>query len=240
MRGKGWLLLLLSAVLQTAAYPSPNLYWLGWIAFLPWLITLLRRGSDGGRGRVLRDAGAGWLVGILWYLGTCYWIYISMRLHGGLGPVAAGLVLVLFCIYLGVYHAVFAGLISWLQTRRLNGLWMALAIPCLWVAVELARSRVTSFPWDLLGYTQLDNHGLMLTTAYAGVYGLSFFVMVVNAVLAIGLTNKSGAFAYCGVGLGVVLASCGFLSEVPLPTDHSAVLLQQNLPLESPDNWTRS
>ena len=32
--------------------------------------------------------------------------------------------------------------------------------PFLWVAVELARTRVTGFPWDLLGIAQVDNVAL--------------------------------------------------------------------------------
>ena len=32
-----------------------------------------------------------------------------------------------------------------------------LLAPAVWVAVELARTRITGFPWDLLGITQVDN-----------------------------------------------------------------------------------
>ncbi len=32
-----------------------------------------------------------------------------------------------------------------------------LLAPFVWVAVELARTRITGFPWDLLGISQVDN-----------------------------------------------------------------------------------
>ena len=59
----------------------------------------------------------------------------------------AGL-LVLFCLYLGLYHGLFGAL----MVRTAEGDWRAfVAAPFLWVAVELARARMTGFPWDLLG-----------------------------------------------------------------------------------------
>ena len=39
---RAWLLVLLSAVLQTLVFPLPNLYFLGWAAVAPLLIALLR------------------------------------------------------------------------------------------------------------------------------------------------------------------------------------------------------
>ena len=56
--------------------------------------------------------------------------------------------------------------------------------PVVWVAVELARTRITGFPWDLLGTTQVDNIPLARIATVTGVYGLSFEIMVVNAALA--------------------------------------------------------
>ncbi len=58
---------------------------------------------------VRQSAALGYLCGFFWYLGNCYWIYQTMYLYGGLDkPIAAG-ILVLFCLYLGLYHALFGG-----------------------------------------------------------------------------------------------------------------------------------
>ena len=54
----------------------------------------------------------------------------------------------------------------------------------LWVAVELARTRITGFPWDLLGITQVDNIPLTRIATVTGVYGLSLEIMLVNAAFA--------------------------------------------------------
>ena len=64
-------------------------------------------------------------------------------------------------------------------TRR-----VLLLAPFLWVAVELARTRITGFPWDLLGIAQVDNIPMARVATVTGVYGLSFEIMVVNTALA--------------------------------------------------------
>jgi apolipoprotein N-acyltransferase len=233
MPARAWFLILLSALLQVLIFPNVNWFMLGWVAFVPWLIVLYSRRERGWR-VWLSDTGTGWACGALWYLGSCYWVYISMRLHGGLSPVWAGLVLLLFCLYLGLYHALFAALLSWLRIRGVSVRWMVLATPVLWVAVELARSRVTSFPWDLLGYTQTDNLPLVRWATVTGVYALSFVVMLVNAVLCGGWLQRkrSWSLPVAGVAAAVALQAGMLVQEAPAATDHEAVLLQQNLPLE--------
>ena len=58
------------------------------------------------------------------------------------------------------------------------------AAPFLWVAVELARTRITAFPWELLGYSQTANFALTRIATLTGVYGLSFEIVLVNSVFA--------------------------------------------------------
>src|ERR1019366_8906724 len=45
------------------------------------------------------------------------------------------------------------------------------AAPFLWVAVELARTRITAFPWELLEYSQTANFALTRIATLVGVYG---------------------------------------------------------------------
>ncbi|MBV9670336.1 MAG: apolipoprotein N-acyltransferase [Acidobacteriales bacterium] len=237
MPARTWILLLLSAGLQVLAFPSPNLYWLGWLAFVPWLLILNRRLAN--RRDLVRSAAEGWLLGALWYLGTCYWVLISMRLHGGLGIISATVVLLLFCLYLGIYHALFAVLVVWVRARLHPALFL-FAVPALWVAVELARSRITAFPWDLLGYTQIDNPLLLHLAPLTGVYGLSFVVMLANSLLSSACAHRKLPWLVSAIALPFALQSGAFLQAPLLQTDHIAALVQQNLPLESPDSWTRS
>ena len=106
----------------------------------------------------------GYLCGIFWFAGTCYWIFDTMHRYGGLPVPVAALALILFCMYVGLYHGMFGLLLALvagasaglkaagLKSRRRSVIRRALvAAPFLWVAVELARTRITAFPWELLG-----------------------------------------------------------------------------------------
>ena len=119
-----WLLVVLSAILQVIIFPLPSVYVLSWFALAPLIVALLRarpageleiagsvklRPATPGQGFLL-----GYLCGILWYAGTCYWIYDTMRQYGGLSAAEAALALFLFCCYLGLYHGFFGLLVSML------------------------------------------------------------------------------------------------------------------------------
>jgi len=261
MRKSAWLLVLLSAGLQILIFPLPNLYFLGWAAVAPLLIALLRaREPDtlqlqvGVRLLPAKPAQAfllAYACGILWYAGTCYWIYNTMRQYGEVGTLAALGLLLLFCLYLAIYHGVFGLLISLLAgggegtipfSRRV----LLLAAPA-WVAVELARTRITGFPWDLLGITQVDNIPLAHIASLTGVYGLSFEIMVVNTALAAafvirserGQPSKRKPLLLATAAAFLVLQAGRLISPPALPAGHTARLVQQNIPVLEGSDWTK-
>jgi apolipoprotein N-acyltransferase len=178
-----WLLVLLSAVLQIVIFPLPNLYPLDWVALTPLLLALLRaREPDTLQlreavkllpARPLQAFVLAYACGFFWYAGTCYWIFNTMRQFGGVNTPAAVGLLILFCLYLAIYHGVFGLMIGLLAERSLSRRALLLA-PIVWVAMELARTRITGFPWDLLGTTQVDNLPLARLATFTGVYGLWF------------------------------------------------------------------
>lgn len=227
-----------SAVLQTVIFPvaGPLPQWralLAWVALVPWLWLLLSAKVDGWR-EVRNLTGWSYLCGALWYLGHCYWVFDTMHQYGGLSVLMAAMVLVLFCLYLGLYHALFGLLMAVLRFRRpgLSG-WMVPVVPAVWVAVELARARVTSFPWDLLGYAQIDNAALTPLAPWAGTYALSFVLAAVNAAIAVALVRRGRmgrVLGGAGAALALVLGVAGYLVRAPKPpATQTAVLVQPNL-----------
>ena len=230
-----WMLVLVSSLLQILLFPvaGPLPVWraaLAWFALAPLLAALL----PAERAWKLRDAAVlGYAAGVLWYMGTCYWIYQTMHQYGGLSAAMAYVVVFLFCLYLGLYHALFAVLIA--LVRRGFGLSAALlAAPFLWIGVELARARVTSFPWNLLGYSQVDNSVLTQLAPMAGVYGLSFVLVAVNAAIACALVlpkrRVAAVTAVAGALVATVLQNVGTWNRPePMVGTHKAVLMQPNL-----------
>lgn len=234
-----WGLALVSAVLQVVIFPLPNLYGFAWIAVAPMLVAILRcrapqtlQLETGNPARLLpaspwQGFALGYTVGILWFAGTCYWIFDTMRRYGGMPLPAAALALFLFCLYVGLYHGLFGLLLAFVAGSASPGakgtpsdskpaaaasIRRALvAAPFLWVAVELARTRITAFPWELLGYSQTANFALTRITTLVGVYGLSFEILLVNsvfaaAVLAAQEQRKRLLVAAC---IAAVMLQCG-------------------------------
>jgi apolipoprotein N-acyltransferase len=248
-----WQLVLLSAVLQILIFPLPRLYFLCWIAIAPLLVALLRTSSPLS---IQLDATQklnpatpaqgfllGYVCGILWYLGSCYWVFDVMHQYGGMSVPVAAFILVLFSLYLGLYHGAFGLLVALLARKNSYNRLALLASPFLWVAVELARTRVTGFPWNILGICQVDNIPLTRIATVTGVYGLSLEIMLVNAAFAAAFMvrrSRRKVLLLASLGSAVILQAGRLLNPPPLPTDHTAVLLQQNLPVGDAGTWTKS
>lgn len=232
-----YVLVSLSAFLQLLSFPiaGPVPEWrrlLSWFCLAPLLYALAKPQKDGRPLSLRQSAGLGYLCGVAWFAGNCYWIYQTMFLYGGLPkPVALG-ILILFSLYLGLYFALFGAGFALVQNTK--GRVAALCLsPVLWVAVELARDRITGFPWDLLGYTQINNTLLTSIAPWTGVMGLSLAVAIGN-VLWLWWPRVRGrgvpAGAFCAV---LVIAASYFGATHPRHraevADATAVLVQDNL-----------
>jgi apolipoprotein N-acyltransferase len=249
---RAWLLVLLSAGLQILIFPLPNLYFLCWIALTPLLIALLRARQPDTlqlrEGIKLLPATPpqafllGYCCGILWYAGTCYWIYNTMRQYGGVNTPAAVGILILFCLYLAIYHGVFGALISVLAAGSPFSRRALLLAPFAWVAVELARTRISGFPWDLLGVTQVDNLPLARIATITGVYGLSFEIVIVSSAWATAFLvqrEKRKLLWLSAIAATIVLQAGRAVPAPVLPADKVATLVQANIPILEGADWTR-
>ena len=226
-----------------------------WFALVPLIVAVLSPAVTVGP-RPLRKAFLlAYLCGILWYAGNCYWIYDTMLLHGGLPPVVSFLLLVGYSLVLGLYFGLF-GLGVALIRRNTGSTRLALVFaPFLWAALELAASRVTSVPWDQLGYSQVDNGLVNQLAPWTGVYGISFLLVAANALFASGsfvtlqpvvpgqprwrLKALLGGRVWAAFGLGlIVLLESGIGLAPPSPAaTATAVLVQPNLDVSADNSW---
>lgn len=250
---RAWALALVSSGLQILVFPKANLYFLAWVAMAPLLYGLLRgRGGEGelfdSEGRSLRPFTPwqgfliAWVSGIVWYLGTDYWVFRVMTSFGGLHWLLAAPITLAAAFGMGLHHAMF-GLLVVLMARRSNmgNRRPLLMAPVFWVAIEFFRDRITGFPWNLLGGSQVDNVPFARIAQTTGVYGLSFAIMLVNcafvaALLLVGRRRInlliSAAAAALALQIGV------FANPAPFAATQQAVLVQQNVPLLEQPQWT--
>ena len=232
-----WVLAVASALLQALpfAIAGPVPIWhraFCWVALTPLIVAFLAKDRIGVALRPAQTALLGYCCGTLWYLANCYWIYQTMYLYGDLPKLAAFGILILFSLYLGLYHALFGWIIGLLHARA-GRLYALLAVPFVWVAVELARARITGFPWDLLGYAQVDNLVLTRLAPLGGVMLLSFVIAAVSTLCAAawlaGNQRRRWSFALGGLVLAAALQA-GVAYHPPADAaTHVATLLQENL-----------
>jgi apolipoprotein N-acyltransferase len=100
----------------------------------------------GGPRPLRRGFLLGYLCGVLWYMGNCYWVRDTMLRYGDMPPMAPTLLLIGYSLVLGLYFGLF-GLGVVLVRRATGSTRLALAAaPILWAALELAAARITSVP----------------------------------------------------------------------------------------------
>jgi apolipoprotein N-acyltransferase len=217
-----------------------------WFALAPLIWAVLSDVCTHGPRPLRRAFLLAYVCGVLWYVGNCYWIYDTMLIHGGLPPAVSLLLLLGFSLVLGLYF----GLFGWgLQlVRRVTGSTrLALVFaPILWVTLELAGARITSVPWDQLGYSQVDNGILTLLAPWTGVYGISFVLVVVSALYAslwlkvfdsLKGSHKAGSWVFC-IALGLQVLYFGYeVLPREAPTTATAVLIQPDLDVEHTGYW---
>jgi apolipoprotein N-acyltransferase len=211
-----------------------------WFSLVPLLWALLSGGSDEKRAP-RRGFLLAYVCGVLWYCGNCYWVRNTMERYGDMPLTAPTFLLIGFSLVLGSYFGLF-GLFVTLVRRASGKTWVALAVaPIFWAALELAGARITSVPWDQLGYSQVDNQLVNQLAPWTGVYGISFVLVAVNALIAGGLVLKRTSRRVTSGIAGVLLLLAGWSGILLQPpkaeVSATAVLIQPNLDVAGVGLW---
>jgi apolipoprotein N-acyltransferase len=228
-----------------------------WFGLVPLLWSLLSPGSVESPRPLRRGFLIAYLCGVLWYMGNCYWVRDTMLHYGDMPLGAPTLLLIGYSLVLGLYFGIF-GLGIALVRRATGSTRLALAsAPVLWTALELAAARITSVPWDQLGYSQVDNGIVNQLAPWTGVYGISFVLVAANALIASNyslvpwqrvapgqprwrLKALFGGETWRVFGLSALAVTCcgtAVAPPSPAPTA-TAVLIQPNLDVGAETNWS--
>jgi apolipoprotein N-acyltransferase len=210
-----------------------------WFGMVPLIWAVLRAASGV---RPLRCAFlVAYFAGFLWYCGNCYWVRDTMMRYGDMPTAAPTLLLVGFSLVLGLYFGLFGLSIALVMGSSRNTRLALAAAPAVWVALELAASRITSVPWDQLGYSQVDNGLVNQLAPWTGVYGISFLLVAVNALLAATFLLEGRKAKLISGTMSLVLLAGGWVGTLhPSPAQHTtatAVLIQPNLDVGGDNDW---
>ena len=218
-----WILALLSALLSILVFPKFHYVWLAPVALTPLLLAAAREASP------RRRFALGWVCGVVYWAGVCYWIQFVLSVHGGMPPTEGWALLALFAFAKGIHMGVFA-LVAGILMRRW---WAVPTVAALWVAIEATHGSL-GFAWLALGNAGIDM-GLPLRLApITGVWGISFLFAMMGTALALAAMGRPR------IELLWLLAVLFALVLPPLPDQvrgrETALLVQPNL--SESEEWT--
>ncbi len=215
---------LASGIVLSTAFPPIGWWPVAFVAVAPllWLLS-----STGPR----RGALLGLAFGLGFYGVTLYWI---LR-FGELAFVG----LVLLCM---LSTALF-GSVAPAVFRRERPLMTALGLAALWTLVDWVRGSwpLGGFTWGSLGVSQVDNRLTVRLATVAGVWGVTFVVVLVNAlVLQAVLGGGGGVRRLARVGIALILVAVPVLIpfSVPLGSDLDVAALQVDVRLAAQGSTT--
>ena len=178
-------LVIASGLAVALAFPKFDVSLLAWVAFVPLLYAI----EDEPLGKVF---GWSWLQGTACYVGSLYWVVITLTDFAGVHLVLAILPMLLLAGVVAIYSAIaiWAGKFA---SRRLR-IPIVVTLPIAWAAVEWVRTFFPiGFPWNLLGESQYLNLELIQFAEFTGPYGVSALIMFFNAVIFVVLFRRGSA-----------------------------------------------
>ncbi len=184
-------------MLISAAFP-PLAWWpLAFVGVAPFL-WLLR--SAGGR----RGAALGFAFGLGCYGTTLYWIERFGQM--------AWLSLTL----LAAASVVVFGMLAPAAYRRGRPLLTAIGLAALWTVTDWIRTMwpLGGFSWGSLGVSQVGNRATVRLASIAGAWGVTFLVVIVNALLVEAVAGGGGGGRRAG---RVVLAGVAIFAPILIP-----------------------
>jgi apolipoprotein N-acyltransferase len=162
------LLALTTGALLWLCYSPVAWGWLAWFALVP-LLGLVRASA---RRRTLYLSA--WAGGLLFCLPAMQWMRVAdPRMY---------FTWIFLAVYCSLYFPLALYLIRLLDRR--TPLPLVVSVPVVWTALEFLRSTFgTGFSWYLLGHSQHAFLPMIQIADLTGVYGVSFLVAAVNALL---------------------------------------------------------
>lgn len=170
-----------SGFLTALAFPKFEYSFLAWISLLPLFYRTLKRSA--------RHSFRNWyMAGVAFYGLLLYWIP-DVPAHYSEMPYFLCLLIYFALIgFLALYWGLFGHILGKIANKFQLSFLLA---PFIWAGIEFLTTHLfTGFPWGLLGNSQYKNLAFIQTSSIAGVYAVSFLIVLFQSALAMTLISK--------------------------------------------------
>lgn len=188
---KNAVLALLSAGLLILAFPDFEWWWMAWFALVPLMWAIEREKES-----VVRSFVVGWIFGTTFFFGTCWWLTFAPINYAGFPPWLAYSGMVFVAVIVGLFPALFAGILAVLLRRF--GSRGFLAAPFVWVFTEFLRYWLTGNNWNAIGYSQAFSLNALASIGGVALVGVQvvFLNILVYAAMQPRLAKEGAKVAY--------------------------------------------
>jgi len=214
--GQEYALLIAGGVLLALAFPPVDFVPAAFLGLVP-LFYVLRRVRVTGLWSAARP---GLVSGIAFFTPLLYWlVFLSSDQMDD--PILMSGPLLLLVLLQALYWGLFSAGAAWVRSRTSLPPWLYL--PVLWVACEQLRSLfVLGFTWGALGYSGVTvNPAPAQFASVTGVFGVSFWMVLVNALVLEALLASGGRRMRLSLAGAIVFA---------LPWVHGIAVIRAGLP----------
>ena len=163
------LMIISSAILTGIAQQPLGLGWLAWFSLIPFIIGI--RNIDS----FIDHLKLGFTWGFFYNLTIIFWIAQNLGTNLTIGVISMFSAVILFSM-----NTVLITVAYYLIKRRIGQL-SYLLLPFIWISVEYFRSfGAFANPWISLANTQIDYLTIIQNVEYTGIYGISFWIVLIN------------------------------------------------------------
>jgi apolipoprotein N-acyltransferase len=223
-----------SGLILVTSDPSFHFYQCAWISLIILMVALA--GARPGFAAL-----CAYIHGVAFFTPSLTWLYVTFRIHGGVGPFVSCVALGAIVAMASVFPMIFGWAFARIAQRRFA--LACFAAPFLWVAQEFGRTNVPGigFPWNLLGYAWSHNLAIAQLSTLGGIWALSFLATAFCAFVVWGVGERRRGrripilMAVFVIAALILVMIYGDRWVPPATPDHVARLVQSNFP--EPDSF---
>ena len=195
---------MLSGLLSALAFPKFSLSFFIWISFIPLFFIISKKTPK-------QSFLLGMIAGFSFYAVLLSWIPDVPAHYGNLSMGFSILIYIVFMLILSLFWAFFSLFFS--KIRRSFPHAAFFLAPFLWIVFEYALAHIlTGFPWGLVGYAQYQNLYFIQMASITGIYGLSFFIVLLQSLFVLSIQTRKKAPFFIGLAIVLLIHLGGFLS----------------------------